>query len=207
MTSVVVQISRGVAPAACIVGAVQAAARYGARYFLVAGLPAADAKNAAVQIACDYRASLVLVEDDMIATPPIWERALLGDPPHVMVAGAPCRNGEYNIWTDKRGRIVYAGSVFLRIPRTVIEALSHKPLFEPWVFRPEPGLPHPDHVTPVAPCRQGTGSDVYFWWRLRAELPAVEAIHIGDVRHFKHALNSGPHNLAAPIQLEEFQRR
>lgn len=192
------------APAFCVAHACAHARRLGLPYHLVYGRPAADAKNEAVDIARSAGASLLLVEDDVIAPEPVWDAAAADISGAVLVAGARCRNGEWNVYRGASGEITYAGSVFLLIPAEVIEALGPEPLFVPTLFRPVPGLPRPDRVEPIGPDHSGCGSDVYFWWRLRTELPEVDADEIGAVRHIRHEHNQGGHILCRPHTFGEF---
>ena len=199
MRPLIVQISRGMAPAKCIA---EAAVWGGTDYRLVAGMTAPAAKNEAVRLALESRRSLLLVEDDVLATADQWMTALYEHPDAVVMASAICRNGTINTVRDDEGGVLYSGSSFLRIPLPVLQAMTAQfwLLFAPWDFITDNG-----ELQGVGPNGSGYGSDVYFWWRLKQLKPPAEVIEVGMVTEIAHPYNSDTdwrYSMANPHELK-----
>ena len=202
--TIVCQISRGVAPSICIVEAVQAAQRHGAQYRLIAGLSAVDAKEEAVTVALATQSDLVLCEDDMLATDDQWRRAITGSDDRVLVASAPCRNGVVNTIHDTAGRVLWSGTVLVRIPYPILECIAAqgRPTFQCWDCHPDFDA---SELHPVCPNNRGEASDVYLYYRLTQMDPRPEVEELGMVVALQHPFNTGAKRLNAPIELVPVQ--
>ena len=194
----IVVITRGMAPAVTIAHVVDMAHRYRAPYKLICGLPAVDAKNAAVQWAIDAGYDLLLVEDDIAADAEVWEKAMRSHSRSstdndIGVATCLLRNGELNTWFHG-DRFCFSGSVFMRIPLEKMKHLrSSGLLFVPMrmEFSDEEEQFKSSEMN-----SDGTGSDVYFWSRVWGEGWRVEVY--GAVTHFIHEFNNTHPRLSEP---------
>lgn len=186
-----VQITRGVAPAQAIVDATQAAARHGLPYRLVAALPAVEAKTLAAQLALEAGGGLVLCEDDIVATPEQWAAVLTDTTGAVLYADAKCRDNTLNTKHKPNGEFLYTGTVLVSVPAPILRALADKgPLFVASDWQDCDGDLHM-----VGTNHLGWGSDVYFWQQVRRLVPRPAIRSVGKVGHIMHPLNSGKHDL------------
>lgn len=197
MPTVVVQISRGMAPAESIAAAVEQAYRRGAQYTLVSGKPAAEAKTAAIEVALAASADLVLVEDDVLADDGIWEAAIAGSAA-VGYCEATCRDGRSNTYRRPTGRFVASGTVLVRLSLSVLIRLRDEanalPL-EGWEF-----ARHGDDLVPVVRDAFGRGSDMWLWYNVAQKL-GYDPVRLGKVTSIMHPYNDGVrHDLNAPQQ-------
>ena len=195
---ILVQISRGVAPAQAVADTVQAAHGYGVPYHLVAGKPAVEAKIAAAHLALTEGVGLVLCEDDLVATPPQWEQILTDRTGDVLFADAKCRDQSLNTKRNGNGEFLYTGTVAVYVPGPSLRALAAKgPLFVASDWQDDgAGSLHMIGTNPL-----GWGSDVFFWQQVRAYRPAPVVRSIGQVGHIMHPLNSGKHDLRGVCDL------
>jgi hypothetical protein len=157
----VVQITRGLAPAASIAHVVAACAQRGLAYELLSGRPAAVAKQEAAQMAVDRECDLLLAEDDILADGVLWERMLAADGADVRVASAVMGNGEINCWYVGQ-RLAYSGTVFLRASLSALRAIG-SPWFQPreLAFTGADGGRWQD----LGPNAEGKHSDIWFFFR------------------------------------------
>jgi hypothetical protein len=193
----IVQISRGMAPAASIAHAVDASHTFRAPYELISGKPAAEAKNAAARMAFDRGLDLLLIEDDIIATPEMWRTVLGPDrrQMNVAVASALMRNGQLNTWFHGL-RLCYSGTVFLFASHAVLAQVGD-PWFAPrnlWFSDANGG-----EWIDSGPNANGLHSDVWFFYRLWQE--GVEAEILGSVVHLIHEYNNTNPRLAEPSMI------
>lgn len=203
MATLVVQISRGMAPSRCIAEVAQAAHMRTMQYRLVHGLGAVEAKNEAVRLAMEYCDDLILVEDDAIISFDAWTavvRALedsAGSPSGVVATvDAVCRNGQPSVRRDTRGRFEFAGTVLVAVPFSVLSRLE-PPYFAAADFKRIGGV--------MAFCghnERGQGSDVWFWRRLLSLDPPPEVRVIGRVATVATPWNTGSYDLTKPIKME-----
>lgn len=184
-----VQITRGLAPAPAIASAVLGAQRHGWGYELVAGLPAVDAKNEAVRLAYAAGADLVLVEDDVIAPWAIWPTASDA----IYAADAICRGGETNTVRDVAGGVIYTGTCFIRIPRWAMERMGYpsQPLFRSGKFLRTAHDLEPDPTRPP----DGTRSDMHLCWL--AARHGVPMRIFGTAAHLLHEASGPGRNVSA----------
>jgi len=194
---IVVQITRGLAPAQAIADAAVAAMQHGLPYQLVSGHVAVEAKNMAARLALDAQLGLVLCEDDVLARPEQWHDILTDTTGAVLFADALCQNATPNTQYNSTGEFLYTGTILAYAPREVLEAAAaHGPLFVASDWTPDG-----DDLHMVGTNHLGWGSDVYFWQRIRRVMPRPAIRSIGQVGHIMHPLNSGRHDLAAPTQM------
>jgi catechol 2,3-dioxygenase-like lactoylglutathione lyase family enzyme len=196
----VVQISRGLAPVASIVAAVQEAERSGWRYEAVCGLPLVAAKNAAAELALDRGEDLLLLEDDVQAPPEVWQAvAALEKTEVVAYARARVRGGGENVYTAPDGTFLYTGNIFCYIPIGILRRLP-RPIFAARKWQPTE-----DYIDTSDRGAQsnGIGSDTGFWHAIRHLDPPPVIQELGKVGHLKHALNLQRNNLE-PCVIEEW---
>ena len=194
-TRLAVLISRGVSPvmptAAFMAQTERAGAGVGCA--VVVGYPAAEAKNRAAELALEHKATLILVEDDILAHDDIWQRALSPiDANTVRVASARCRGSDNGIeWTgplntkfDADGAVLYSGTVLLVVPYEIL-ARFPQPFFKPYDF----GITDSGEFIPRGDNKHGRHSDVWFWRQLRDLVPRPRVEVIGQVTHLRTPFN------------------
>lgn len=192
-------ITRGVAPARCVIDSATRAAQYPCfRFHLIEGRPAVEAKNLAVQVADASGEHLLLLEDDIIAPEPMWASiAEFSICPefHDLVAfgGAKDRSGNMNIYRNAASEILWSGTVFLWIPRPILDRLP-RPLFEAWDYSFQAGG---QELVRIGPNATGHHSDVDAWTKIRQLTPRPEIHLAGKVDHHMHRDNA-EHNLQNP---------
>jgi hypothetical protein len=198
MSVVVCQISRGVAPAICIFDAAQAAATYGAGYSLICGKPAQEAKNEAVEIARKRRSDLILVEDDVLATPAAWREIMLADANAVYVAPTVNRDGSEMLRYDAQGAVMHAGNQLIRLPYHVLLRL----LVDGPIFQARDHTVTPDgELANIGPNSNGRGGDTHLFFRLRRMVPRPAINVLPRVQWILHDGNR-VHDLRHPSQME-----
>lgn len=200
--TVVVQITRGVCPARSIADASKQARAADAHYVLVEGMPAPDAKRRAAYIALDLGYDLILCEDDFVASNDQWITAVTaGD--QVCVGSAIMRNGKVNTRYTPSGRVLYSGTVFVRVPIDVLRRLAAKgPLFVPWIYNPSDDG---ESLIAQMPNPEPWGSDVHFWASVNELDPRPTIVDLGLVTHFRHIASDGPKaNLDNAVLLEPY---
>ena len=202
MNTTVCQITRGMAAAISIADAVRRTATRSGKYELISGRPGAEAKNRAVELALGYGENLLLIEDDVLAEPALWDAAFNLDPAAVAFAPAPCRSGEWNtVRNTKTGEVLFSGSVFLVIGLDVLRRMIEiAPLFEAYFF-----TNCGSSLTRRDPHPLGRASDVNFWWRLDQLSPKPRVIELPPVIHLSTPLNSGAVTLQDPIRIVPFE--
>lgn len=204
VNQIVIQISRGLAPARCIANAAYTCGKVPhVEYRLIDCKPAAEAKEEAARIALELGVDLVLIEDDMMPAPEIWAQVFQSHRQDtVLYAETPCRNGERNVYRNKRGEFTYSGTVLVKVPLAVLRRLAHRPIFEPWEYM----LDEHHEPVPVRKDPHGFSSDVYFWQQVR-KLPGVCIVPLGHVDSIASELNSGAQRPNSPSVLTVFQYR
>lgn len=193
----IVQITRGLAPAEAIAGA---ARQLDAVYELISGKPLVEAKNAATNLALSMHMDMVFIEDDIVAGIEVWDaaRICLKDEA-VGYARGRIRGNQESVYCNPVGEFLYAWTGFVAIPLCVLECLP-RPLFE--ARRWSPDRDEMD-LSPRGLQDNGVGSDTGFWWHVRHLEPAPEIRELGRVRHLKHALNVKRDNLT-PCEISEW---
>jgi hypothetical protein len=188
--TLVVQISRGRAPAHAIASAARGAGAWDWPYRLVAGLPAVDAKNEAVRLAYEEHTALLLIEDDVLVP---WDEWPTRDDA-IYAADVHCRGGTLNTVRDNQGDVLYTGTCFVRVPWWALDAMgaARAPLFQPWVFQYDS---HAGTLTKIEPSLDGLHSDVYFYWLARKCGVSVQIFGAGS--HLLHADSGGGRNVSA----------
>ena len=183
-------ITRGMAPAVSVASVVSQVCKRRIPFQIISGRPAVDAKTQAAEIAMEAGRDLLLVEDDIIADDAVWEAVLEHD--GVAVASALLRDGTLNT-VFYGGRVLYSGTVFLRVPLPALQALG-----PPWfvsrqlVFAAE----GEGHWRDEGPGEHGWYSDCFFYHRCwEANIPVTV---VGHVTHMIHPLNATPHVLSEP---------
>lgn len=193
MRVLVVTLSRGLCPPQTVADAQARAIEHGAGYAQVAGYPAVEGKNRAASLAEEIGASLLLVEDDVLASPETWARALapVNGPLPVRFATATCRNGEPNTRWHADGTPLYSGTPFVLLPHPVLAALP-KPVF----VANEYGIADGELFL-RGPSAKGHHSDVHLWHELRRLEPRPAVELVGHVACLVHRLNRTTHDLQA----------
>lgn len=196
INTLIVQISRGMAPAISIAESQRAAREYSANYQLVWGKPAAEAKTDAIEMAITNAEDLVLVEDDVLATPAIWQAAICG-PESVAYCDAICRDGRTNTGRRADGQFIATGTVLVRLALPVLIRLRKEtgalPL-EAWEFHKDPAT---GGLVPTARDPLGRGSDIWLWYHITKL--GYEPQCLGKVTTILHPFNDGTrHDLRAP---------
>ena len=168
-------ISRGLAPVASVTHQARWAIMFGCILAdPITGYPLVEGKNLAVDLAMKQEADLIMMEDDIIAPPRVWQETLTAT--GVTYASCRGRNGKSNI--GEMGGYFFTGNVFTKIPFDVLEMLQ-KPIFRDVMYNGA-GIK-------VAESNKGKGSDVYFWRQVQNH--DIEIIHTGEVTHLRHSLN------------------
>lgn len=194
----IAMISRGVGPLEPLADAMREARNANAGFALVAGYPACEAKNRAAELAEGMGASLLLIEDDVLADAATWNKALApttGQLP-VRFATAKCRNGAENTRWHEDGTPLYSGTPFILIPHPVLLALP-KPVFEANEYGIAEG-----ELFLRGPSANGHHSDVHLWAQLRKLDPRPRVEQVGRVACLKHRLNRDTHDLQTPETVE-----
>jgi hypothetical protein len=184
MKWLVCQITRGMAPAVSIAATVQACAMRRLDYRLIAGKPAAAAKQQAAQMAFDAGCGLLLCEDDFLADSEVWDAMLATAPAGVSVCSALMRNGQLNSFF-LGSRLVLSGSVFLAVGHDALTAMG-----APWFEARDLHFDVADggKWTDMGPNARGERSDVFFFSRCWA--CGIEPVVAGFVTHLIHPQNS-----------------
>lgn len=159
-----VQYSRGVAPAECIAHVAQTAALRELPYVLITGKTIPDAQNEAVEIARAQHRDLLLCEDDFVATDKQWSEMM--EAPQVAVCHAYVSPGALNAQHRRYG-LYFTGTVFVKIALSVIVSYGQRKLFQPWGG-------------------DFSGSDYWFWTKLREHCPGIDIRECGIVDHYRH---------------------
>lgn len=181
------------APAISIAEAYSAAIANRIAFALISGLPAVEAKNAAVLFADRSHCGLLLVEDDVRLE--AAQVADLLDADTVAILSATCRNGEHNTKYDPDGNVLYSGTVAVFLPRAVLEMLP-RPVFEAMQYTPIDG-----ELAPVAPSSSGNGSDTHLFYLLRKLGVPIKVV--GHATTLVHPMNRGAYDLQGPCEIEE----
>ncbi len=171
---------------------------YGAGFALIERYPAVEAKNRAAGLAMELGASLLLVEDDVLADAGTWNRALAPSTQQLPVrfATAKCRNGDDNTRWHADGTPMYSGTPFILIPHPVMLRLA-LPLFVANEYCIADG-----ELALRGPSAKGHHSDVHLWATLRALDPRPKVELVGHVTCLKHRLNRDTHDLMTPETVE-----
>ena len=189
---IVCQITRGVAPVFPIAEAQREADIGDASYWLIAGYPAVEAKNRAVEHALCAHKDLLLIEDDILAGADIW-RAMLTKGDSVRLATTNCRNGTPNTRYHRDGSVQSSGTVMVTIPYAVLIRLP-QPIFVANVY----GLGTDGEMFLRGPCTNGRQSDTHLWFTIRQLDPRPEIQVVGAVDHLMHSENSATWELQKP---------
>lgn len=194
----VASISRGLAPRLPAGDAQARAAEHGAGFAMIDGYPAVEAKNRVASLAEEIGASLLLVEDDVLADPETWAKALapVNGPLPVRFATAACRDGSMNTRWHDDGAPLYSGTPFVLLPHPVLAALP-KPVFVANEYGIADGA-----LFLRGPSAKGHGSDVHLWHTLRQLKPRPTVELVGHVVCLKHRLNRDSHDLVTPEVVE-----
>jgi len=196
---IVRQITRGVAPVRSIVQAMKWAQAFYVEYDFTEGLPLAEAKNKAASDALERGADLFLVEDDVTASPELWQQFLTPDvEPRILFASANTRWDKSNTVYAPDGTLIYSGNIFVRIPLWVLQAMK-RPIFKPWCFTIRDGK----HVM-LGESSNGSHSDESCWYHARLLHPVPEMVELGRVTHLKHPLNDDQQQHKKPCKISEW---
>lgn len=178
----VVQVTRGLAPALAIASCVLGAVEHGWPYEQLSGLGLADALTLALERASRLERDLLLVEDDIIVPWSDWPR---GRPGIVEAVEALCpQTGQSNVTRRRDGGVVWVGTCMMRLPWAVCGAVGRifamrlrwDPVAE--VLMPGPAAP------------DGSGTDVYLCHRLGELGVPIEIVAGGII--IDHSLRGFP---------------
>jgi hypothetical protein len=194
--TVCVQFTRGMAPAIAIAATVTACVKRGIEYKLITGKPAPDAKNEAAAFAHSTGRNLILCEDDFLAEPEMWEKAVNNDSEQVLVGSALMRNGELNCWFQGE-RLVYSGTVFVVIPWVALDAIG-----APWFLARDLEFSGAGDGSwkDCGPNDDGHHSDTWLYYRCWES--GIKPIVAGFVTHLSHPFNNAMRQLNIPNDIK-----
>lgn len=198
MALMVCQISRGVAPAPAIAGAVQGASGIGGWYRLLTGFECAEAKNEAVRLAMEAEYDLLLIEDDVIVPESCWFEAGR-DRDEIMTCVTVNRDGSEmaRYHTKHKDQLLYTGTQFVKVPLPILHHLLEEgPIFQALEHQVAEGHGGELYVIGPSPC--GRGSDTHFWYRVRKLTPRPTVRVIGRCQWLLNPCNE-KHNLQNPV--------
>lgn len=190
---VVVQVTRGLAPARAIVGATSAAIGLGMHYELVEGMCAIAAKNRAVEIADARGSALLFVEDDALLVLEDWASMIAA--PDIAVVQSWMRDGNSNVTKRRDGSVAYAGTVVLKVSRAVLDALP-RPVFVSGQYGWDAVIEEIHQI--VERPAVSRGGDVSFFWQVQRHIvPRPDVLMVGPCVDAWHDLNK-VHDLDRP---------
>jgi hypothetical protein len=174
----------------------------------VSGLPAAEAKNEAVRIAMGEGRDLLLIEDDITADARIWDLAMspANHTKTILFAAAPCRNGQWNLHSNREGMFLFSGTVMLRVSIDLLREMTDwgkRSIFAParFSFDLSPIGWHPD---PRRQATKGHGSDLRFWWQVGEMDPQPRIVCLGAVTHWRYQAQED-YDLGKPVRMAKWE--